>query len=252
MKFACLWLVSTTCWTVGAFAPDFFIIVTGGARRPSSSCLKNSQCTLQANHKLFAQSWPLLLTTSHFLAHSSCWMSMIALSARPAVRRFEILNICDFSCSSHSFFMPILSGSLLKGEHANFIQYGLAQDDDMDLTTWRATIIGPQGVRSSKPPSVSSSIHLNHSSHFVADRRSKLVSSSTCWRCTAAPTTHRMRRALNSLRLAFPWTLFRATARFVFFSLSMPCCFHIFLHVFILFSFSFPTAIIHWIEFRIR
>jgi hypothetical protein len=28
-----------------------------------------------------------------------------------------------------------------------FIQYGLADDDDMDLKSWRATLIGPQGVR---------------------------------------------------------------------------------------------------------
>jgi hypothetical protein len=30
----CLCLISTTCWSVVAFAPDFFIIVTAGARRP--------------------------------------------------------------------------------------------------------------------------------------------------------------------------------------------------------------------------
>jgi hypothetical protein len=36
---------------------------------------------------------------------------------------------------------------LLKGQHANFIQYGLEQDDDINLVNWRATIIGPQGVR---------------------------------------------------------------------------------------------------------
>eukprot|EP00455_Lapot_gusevi_P028328 TRINITY_DN3018_c0_g1_i4.p1 TRINITY_DN3018_c0_g1~~TRINITY_DN3018_c0_g1_i4.p1 ORF type:complete len:152 (+),score=51.74 TRINITY_DN3018_c0_g1_i4:61-516(+) len=35
--------------------------------------------------------------------------------------------------------------SFLKGQHANFIQYGLVSDDDMDLALWRATVIGPQG-----------------------------------------------------------------------------------------------------------
>jgi hypothetical protein len=32
-------------------------------------------------------------------------------------------------------------------EHEPFIQYGLADTDDMELAAWNATIIGPQGVR---------------------------------------------------------------------------------------------------------
>ena len=56
----------------------------------------------------------------------------------PLPRSFKLLE--EYDCA-----IGKKGKTLLKGQHANFIQYGLADDGDMDLATWRATIIGPQG-----------------------------------------------------------------------------------------------------------
>lgn len=68
-------------------------------------------------------------------------------------QRIRISGNCEvYHALSHIF--PVLvddvlergcTETLLKGQHANFIQYGLADDGDIELTHWRATIIGPQG-----------------------------------------------------------------------------------------------------------